>query len=127
MAFRMDRAKAVFLALVFLVALVGLIVWIHVLNRRVDELTTQVQGLSGRLDKVEGRSSFPRPSGAEGPASSDRGGPGPVIKRRRGEGGPPSLMAPPVPGDQRPKPPPLDKPPGEQQRPPINPPQKPGG
>jgi hypothetical protein len=88
-----DRAKAVFLALVVLCALVGLIVWVHTLDRRTNDLEEEVQGLSNRLEAVESRGMPGRGPGGEGMGPPGRPFP-PGAARRSVE--PPTPTPPPT-------------------------------
>ena len=85
----MDRARVTFLALLSLVILVGLVVWIHSLNQRVDYLSSQVETLSSQIETFEKRMPLPRPPGTEGAGPSGRVGTG-TMMYRRGEGATPS-------------------------------------
>ena len=91
----MDRARVLFFALIALLVVVGLVAWIHTLNRRIDDLTAQVGELSGRVENVERGTSSRRPGEGESAERPGRMGGDPGIGRRPGEGGSPRFMPPP--------------------------------
>ena len=80
----MERARTIFFALIALAVIIVLVVWIHTLDRRVDDLAAQVNELSGQQEG----GGVPLVRRGEGGESGGR-----VVlpgMRRRGEGGPPA-------------------------------------